>query len=230
MKREIAIIVIGLTLLLTVTALAGTMSGMVADVTNEGFILHTEEEVIQVETSQNTVWDTDGEIEPGDAVVVNLDENSNADRVTCYRLSGIVSEIVDADEPYLLLIPDDNTEPVRVNLDCAQLYSVASGIRMTIWYDGMMTRSIPPQITAQYIRGIVLEGTVTDIGENGEIWLNKDDGETVIVHCPDDIWYLAEPEIGQKIRVSVLPQVRLSIPAQYEAQDILPMNEEKVRE
>ena len=227
-------IVLALVFCVTVAASANTLTGMVMEVSQEGVALHTREGIRFAAVDTGTAWEIDGMPTVGDVVTVQFSGSTNrrtvhADAIICYRIRGTVSEIVDSAEPYLILIPDDENEAVRVNLGDIPPHTVAAGIPVTVFYNGMRTRSVPPQITADYIRGTAFRGTVTGITDSDEIRFLKEDGETVLLHISPDAVVLDEPEAGKPIRVSVLPQVRLSIPAQYEVQDILPIYETKER-
>lgn len=237
MKRKILVFC---TAVLTATACAcavsaaETVSGMIAGITQDGLSLHFGTDFLYVTFSENTVWDTDGELAEGDIVLVRADgcgDHSllSADVITCYRISGTVSEISDSEEPYLILDPENGTEQLRVNPGSIPIHTAVPGSKVKIWYNGIQTRSVPPQITAMYIRGTVLQGTVTEIDDSGVIRLLKQDGEPVLLYLSEDTVVLTEPEKGKTVRVSVYPQTRLSIPAQYEVQDILPIPEKKER-
>lgn len=220
---------------MTGIASAGSLVGVAADIDEGGLALHTDDGIRFVSISMDTVWMTDGTPEIGDVITVHYSGPEdrvmlNADAVICYRLRGTVTEIADTDEPYLILAPEDGTGDVRVLLGDIPLYSVASGLPVTVYYNGMMTRSVPPQITADYIRGPELCGEIAGIGEDGEIRLIDANGDAVELRVSRDTLVLAEIEIGNRVRVSILPQMRLSMPPQYEAQDILLIDELEERD
>lgn len=208
------------------TAESGALTGMIIELTENGFAFHTEEGIRFVTVSEDTMPETECEPAVGDVVTVVYSgatdrRTLNADTVICCTLTGKVTEIVEQDEPYFLLTPDDGSGIVRVNCTRSELCRVAAGISVTVYYSGAQTRSVPPQITSQYIRGLVLTGRITDIDEDGTVRLELENGETVILHCPEEALILTELDIGKSISASVSPQVRLSIPAQYEALDII---------
>lgn len=233
-NRKIPMVCLAVLLLFFSTvasALAETATGMIFQVTGDGFSLHTDESVLRVAVTADTFWDTDAALTDGDVVTVHSDSPADggvlyADRISCHTIRGIIDEAVtDTEEPYLLLLSDGGGERVRVNLGSISMRTVAPGLPALIYYNGIQTRSIPPQITAQYLRGLTLCGTIAEIEADGRLLLLKEDGETVILHLSEETHVLTDPEIGKPVSVSVLPQLRLSLPAQYEAQDILPANQ-----
>lgn len=230
----ICVIVLALILCVNVAASANTLTGMVMEVSQEVVALHTREGIRFTAVTTDTAWEIDDMPTIGDVVTVEFSGPTNrrtvhADAIICYKIRGTVSEIADSAEPYLILIPDGEDQAVRVNLGDIPPHTVATGIPVTVFYNGMRTRSIPPQITADYIRGPIFRGTVTGVMDSGEIRFLKEDGETVLLYISPDTVVLADLEIGTPVCVSVLPQMRLSFPAQYEAQDILPIHETKER-
>ena len=204
-------------------------TGMVTDATETGFTLYTGDEMLRVVITEQTERDVEGEPENGDVVTVRSDGSVQngllyADGIALHKLSGVVEEITDGEEPYLLLMPLNGAEPIRVNLRNIPASKVAASMQAQVYYDGKQTRSVPPQITALYIRGTVLRGTVETVCDNGDLILRTDPEEKVLVHLTAKTLLLTTLEAGKTVLISVLPQMRLSMPPQYEAQDILPVN------
>ena len=217
------------------TAGAESLTGIVTAVSGEGLTLLTREAEHFIPVSADTVWDTDEEIGPGDAAAVYFDGyseegNAAADSVVCHRIRGTVLETADVPEPHLILKPDDGGETVRVNLADIPAYTAVPGMAATVYYNGIETRSVPPQITALYLRGTVLDGRIAAAAENGDIELIREDGETAVVHIAPDTLCPPGLKAGDAVRVSVLPQMTLSVPAQYTAQDIIVIDEQKGRD
>ena len=216
-------------------AYAEAFVGMISGRTETGFTLHTEGKTLNTVITKDTVWDVSDGLENGDVVTIFSDKPAYhgllyAQTVTCHTLRGVISRVVEGETPYLLLLPENGMDEIQVNLPAIPPSGMAAGITVKVYYNGMQTRSIPPQITALYLRGATLRGTVTKVMENGVIRLQKDDGETVLLHPTDETVVLTTPEAGKRVEVSVLPAMRLSLPAQYEIQDILPINEQKERD
>lgn len=212
------------------TAKAETLTGMVGEVTKDGFRLYTGEGSVIAVFADGIEWNAEKLPETGDVVTVETVGPAESGAVfvktvTLYTLRGTVSEVAAGKEPYLLLLPETGADPVRVDLGEILPESVTAGLPVTVYYNGMMTRSVPPRINALYVRGTVLNGTVTDVGENGELTVLTKEGETAVILCSEKTLLLTEPLTGKEVAVSVSPAVRLSLPAQYEAQDILPVEE-----
>ncbi len=224
-----------LTLCIALPAGAADISGVLADITADGFTLHTGEETLRVLVSDKTAWDIDNEPADGDVAIVRTDDAGpngelHADAVSVHKMCGIIEQVFDGEEPFFLLLPDDRTEVIRVNLADVPPRSVAAGLAVDVYYNGMQTRSIPPQITALYVRGRILKGTVSAIGKNGELTMMTEEGEEVIIHLTRDTVLLTDLDAGKTVSVAVLPQMRLSLPAQYEAQDVLPDTASVIKE
>ena len=229
---KILVLILALTLAAWTAAEPAKVTGMIIEQTENGFAFSTEEGIRFAALSEQTVTETDGELAVGDVVTVTFSGRTdrrmlNADSVVCRKLIGTVESVEPAseeEEAYFLLNLEDGQETVRVNLDEISSDRVIPGLPVTVYYSGAMTRSIPPQITAQYVRGTVLRGEITDVTEDGQVTLETEDGETVILHCSEETLVFAELTIGSRVSVSVAPQVLLSLPAQYGALDILPIS------
>lgn len=208
------------------TGAAETVTGLFSSPKPQGFTLYTAEGPLTVTVTESTLWDTDGPLTEGDAAAVRLTEAEDgtltAAVIISYRLRGQITEVnmTEGEEPFLMLQPEDSPEPIRVNLGGIPLRAAVPGITAEIWYNGIMTRSVPPQITALYMRGTVLQGVITKVLESGNLLLQTEDGDTVLLCLSEDTLMLTEPEIGKAVQASVYPAVRLSMPPQYEAQDV----------
>ena len=81
-------------------------------------------------------------------------------------LQGFVMEVMD--ESILVLTRDGlYVEALLTEETAAEGKDIAVGDFIEIVYNGMMTRSLPAQITAEYIHDHMLMGVVTDLTENG---------------------------------------------------------------
>lgn len=205
---------------------AEAITGMIADVTEKGFTLYTGNETVRTVLSDQTEWKLDGDPKEGDMVTVLTDSSVEdgtlyADGIILQKITGTIDRVVYGEDPYFLLIPRDSTELIRVNPGTVPLRCVTAGITVDVYSNGMQTRSIPPQITALYVRGTVLNGMIREIGDNNDLILATDDGDTVRILLSEETLLLTEPAAGKAVTVSVLPQMRLSVPVQYEAQDLM---------
>ena len=81
-------------------------------------------------------------------------------------LQGFVTEIMD--ESILLLTRDHlYIEALLTDATLAEGKDIAVGDFVEVVYNGMMTRSLPAQITADFIRNHMLMGVVSELSENG---------------------------------------------------------------
>ena len=141
-------------------------------------------------------------------------------------ISGVISEINDAqyDEngkllSAVLLVTGGEYPQVEVfyNAEETVLEGVEAleiGNYVYVQYNGVMTRSIPPQITAEKVSVWKLEGTVTaieadgfmlDTAEQGEVWCNATDEQ------------LSTLAVGASLTVYTNGIMTLSLPAQVTA-------------
>ena len=205
----------------------GRITGMIAEITEDGFAMQADGGIVFVIVSDTVEWDTDGAPAAGDVATVRFSgptdrKSVHADAVTCHCIRGEVTEVcVEEEEAWFMLQPEGGAEAIRVNLGEIPAETVAAGIDAAVYYDGIMTRSIPAQITAQYVRGTTLEGRIGETLENGDLTLILESGEEVILHVSEETAVLAEIVPGNAVRVGVGPYMTLSMPAQYQARDIL---------
>ena len=100
------------------------------------------------------------------------DDAEAADENEVYYLTGQITEITDE---YIIL---EGTEQgtVQVNLfDDTVFGGKLPDELLVVIYDGKMTRSIPPQVTALAVDVCVLEGKVAEILEDGRVLIDRTD-------------------------------------------------------
>ena len=105
------------------------------------------------------------------------DDAEAADENEVYYLTGQITEITDE---YIIL---EGTEQgtVQVNLFDDTVFGgklpdeLLVGEYAQVIYDGKMTRSIPPQVTALAVDVCVLEGKVAEILEDGRVLIDRTD-------------------------------------------------------
>ena len=85
---------------------------------------------------------------------------------------------------------------------------------MYVQYNGVMTRAIPPQITAEQISVWKLEGTVTAIEADGFMLDTAEQGE---VWCNATVEQLSTLAVGASLTVYTNGIMTLSLPAQVTA-------------
>ena len=141
-------------------------------------------------------------------------------------ISGVISEINDAqyDEngkllSATLLVTDGEYPQVEVfyNAEDTVLEGVEAleiGNYVYVQYNGVMTRAIPPQITAEQVSVWKLEGTVTAIEADGFMLDTAEQGE---VWCNATVEQLSTLTVGASLTVYTNGIMTLSLPAQVTA-------------
>ena len=200
------------------------VSGFVLEVMDDGFTLKNGEDILSVSVTDDTDWDVDRTVRAGDYVSVRYSPVPDCEVVTaievrCHILTGEVSSIIPEEEAYFMLLTD-NGEAVRVNLGFVNPEIIAAGMPVTVYYSGIMTRSIPPQVTAEHIRPLTLPGEVVK-AEADSLLLMIGDSPALIRITPETL-VLTGLLPGSVITVSVLPVMTLSLPPQYTAFELLP--------
>lgn len=130
------------------------------------------------------------------------------------ELSGVVLEI--AEDMLLIQTPDGLQVQVNLNADTVfEGEAPAVGGFIHVFYNGMMTRSLPAQINAQVVICHSRTGEVTEAGE-GYFMLLADDGELLRVNAD-----AAQP-VGSRVKVYFNGAMTMSLPAQIGAELIVP--------
>lgn len=134
------------------------------------------------------------------------------------ELTGVITE---AAEDYLLMdTPELGKVQVWLNEDTLieGVDALEVGQTAIVLYNGMMTRSLPPQINALRVGVYKVEGVVTQQAEggvmieseNGEIWLN----------LPQDV---RVPAVGEAITAYTTGMSTMSLPSQMSAVALAPV-------
>ena len=146
------------------------LEGFVTEITEGGFLMEdTMLGEVMINTSETTVWDgllLEGELAVGQYVLVDyngmltrsLPAQAHADRVGCYLLSGVVSEMM---EDGFLLVGDEIYGDVIVLTPEAVPY-LQPNMMVQVYYDGVMTMSLPGKVNARSIVIPQLTGTVSE--------------------------------------------------------------------
>ena len=99
------------------------------------------------------------------------------------------------------------------------------GMPITVTYNGVMTRSIPAQITAEAVRIPTLTGAIASVGPN-QFLLEQDNGlGPVVVHVGEDSVIPADYvfAVGNRLQVVFGGIMALSMPPQAGAMFVLPL-------
>lgn len=114
----------------------------------------------------------------------------------------------------------DNGTPVQVNVPEDLTYEAAwtlgVGDVVIVSYNGIMTRSMPGQITAQAIRSASIEGIVAEVGnEQNRILIDSQEYGQVFATLPEG--EKAEDYLNKTVRVFFNGIMAMSLPGQVHA-------------
>ena len=162
------------------------MEGYVTEVVDGGFLLE-DKYLGQVMCNMSDVTILDGTVaeegvQAGQYVLVDysgrltrsIPPQAHADRVTSYVLSGQVLEILDE---HTLAVNTETNGEVWVYMEEMPAGMVA-GMQVTVYFDGIMAMSLPPQVAARALEISQMTGTVTGMTETG-FMLNVNEDLTV---------------------------------------------------
>ena len=117
-----------------------------------------------------------------------------------FDLHGEILEITD--EYVLINTPDMGYVQVNLSEDTVVegVEALEIGQTAVVMYNGMMTRSLPAQITALHIGGYAVSGVIAEVLEDRIVIVNDETGEQVILTLPgsevlDESEEMAEDEI-----------------------------------
>lgn len=206
------------------------IEGVVLEYTeNESCLIHSEIfGNVMVLISEETYIEANGNIEVG--AYINVDFNGmmtrslppqiNAAAIRMFRLEGSVSEILAEENAVMIETADMGS--IRVNFAEGMQLPEAACAYLTVYTNGAMTMSLPPQTGASLvIHGYSIAGKVAEVREN----------MVVIGEGANAIEVHAEPALigeeiveGAVVRVIFNGQMTRSIPAQITAEMIVALN------
>ena len=183
------------------------LEGFITEILDGGFVMEdVDMGEIMLNTSETTVWDgvlTEQELAVGQYVFVDYDgrmtfslpPQAHADRVGCHVLEGVVMEVTEEGQ---LLIDDLTFGEVFVQME-GGFEHVYAGMPVTIYYDGVMSLSLPALANARHIIVPQLSGTVSEKTDEGFL-LTDEYGQPWQVHISEET-ILSEilPEAGMEI-------------------------------
>ncbi|MBE5797076.1 MAG: hypothetical protein E7327_06830 [Clostridiales bacterium] len=180
------------------------LSGFVMDVQDEFLLIRTPDGLyVEALLSPETVFEGKSAV-IGDFVHIayngmmtrSLPAQINAQSVACHMLQGVVSDLTEAG--FTLTFGED---VYHINAEPALLATIQDGMFVTVFHSGMMTMSLPPQLSADHVRGQELVGTVTEMMENG-FTLTVDGEELPYAVFPkEDALLFVQPEPGMELIV-----------------------------
>ena len=136
-----------------------------------------------------------GQLSPGDPPKVT------AQKVGCYVVNGTVGEIL---QNGYLVTEDSVLGDVLVHMGQA-MPSVYTGMTITVYYNGVMALSMPPQITAAYILVPMLDGYASAVTDQG-FTVTDADGAAYPIAVSTATRMLTVPAEGAHVRVYFLAQ------------------------
>ena len=142
-----------------------------------------------------------------------------ADEQQVFDLSGVVLEVNDE----FILIEDSDGQQVQVNLfedTTVEGDAIVPGALIHVLYNGMMTRSLPPQVAAMRVSCFSFTGEIAEMNQHG-VLLHPDEGiDEVQVNAPDELLEGLEP--GGRVTVYFSGAMTMSLPGQIGAERIVP--------
>ena len=126
-----------------------------------------------------------------------------------FLLSGTIMEVLD--DCVMLDVPElgDVQAFIGEETTIEGVDALRIGQTAFVLYDGKMTRSLPPQITAQRISVYAVEGTVTEVAEDRVTILRGDELGEVVLTLPENA---PELEIGQSVIAYTTGIMTMSLP------------------
>lgn len=119
-----------------------------------------------------------------------------ADFVGDYVLMGLVSD--KTEEGFLLTYGE---QAWQVNATADQLALIQDGMFITVFHNGIMTRSIPAQVTADHVRGTEIVGTVIEMVEGGFTLTVEGEESAYHVALKEDAMSFVQAEPGMTLIV-----------------------------
>lgn len=146
-------------------------------------------------------------------------QSGGAQTQQVFALSGIISQV----EEQGLMLESEQSGQVLVNLSDETVFEglekdeLRAGQYIFVDYDGKMTRSLPPQVSAQRIAMYAVSGVVSEVSENSVTISREQEGDQVVVHLPEgaDALYVGCPVTAYTDGV-----MTASIPGQVNARHV----------
>lgn len=149
-------------------------------------------------------------------VTTETADQEETDMPEIVEISGEIKEI---GEGYILIL-DAMLGDVQVNLsedtifDGVEREELAVGQFVQVMYSGMMTRSLPPQITALKVGVYAIAGEVKAVADGSMTIVREEIGDEVIVFLPENAPEIA---VGMQVIAYTNGAMTMSLPAQTTA-------------
>lgn len=126
----------------------------------------------------------------------SLPPQATALKVSCFLVSGTVGDIL---ANGYTVEGDSLLGTVIVHMD-SQLGPVYAGVPITLYYNGILALSMPPQLQAAHVVVPLLEGTASQVSGSG-FTITDDQGTAYAISINQQTEMRTLPEDGEKIRV-----------------------------
>ena len=204
------------------------LDGQVTDIGDGYVTIILDGAEYQINITEETILDGTEALAIGDWLQVvhngqmtrSLPPQVAAQVIRSYSVTGVVSGLTENS----FTLTDENGMEIVVNFDPERFVGVQDTMQVTVWFDGMMSRSLPAQITAEHIRTQVLTGTITELTEDGFMMVD-DNGILTFVHVSEATRLFTEPAVDAAIRVTTDGTATMSLPAQVTAIEVLPVED-----
>ena len=211
MKRLLALIIALFIATLSFAACAeatATLEGLITEIDDGYFLMNdVQQGIVRVNLDETTVYEgtaTQPSLAKGQYVYVqyngimtrSLPPQVSAQKVSCFQVNGIVTKLL---ENGFIVEGDLTLKQVVVHAGSDQP-PVFKGMAVTLYYNGIMALSQPPQINAVHMVVPTLSGTVSDVTDKG-FTLTSADGTKYTVSLTDETVVSALPANGETLVV-----------------------------
>lgn len=248
MKKMMALLM-ALLMALGAVALAenATETDMPEMILVEGFLLEKNDghilmetsygEELQVNLSEDVAFMAE-DLMIGDYIYVvyngmmtrSLQAQISALSLGCDKLVGVVEEL--SEDGFMLRVetvvegeegvePEIVTESYFVTGNAAKVEGLLVDMPVTVYHDGKVTRSIPPQVSASYVRLMEMEGVIDETTEEGFLMTDVN-GMQYRVALTEEARLFVAPAAGTAVRVVYNGVTTMSIPALVNGMEVLP--------
>ncbi len=192
----------------TLTDVPSTFEGLITEVDSGYFVMNAVNEgSVRANLDDTTVYEgtvAKDTLAVGQYVYVlyngvmtrSLPPQISAQKVSCFKVTGTVTSLMDNG---FLLEGDTVLGTVVVHTD-ATLPPVFLNVPVTLYYNGVMSMSMPPQISAVHLVVPELEGTVTDVTQDS-FTLTSANGTAFHIALSADTSIASSPTDGARMVV-----------------------------
>jgi len=166
----------------------------------------------EIATTDETLINEDTQAYDGEMI----DEEFVGECPESYFVSGYVMEVME-DGSLLILTNDGEEIVIHMSEETIVAFEepITAGQFIIADYNGMMTRSLPPQISAQHLYAYAMDGIVTEqLIEDNAFLMETEVQGIVMVRLPEG---LRMPNVDEHVRIHFNGVMTLSLPGQINA-------------